>query len=142
MRVFVYFNLHKKLWSVKSLEGERRGRVIGHASRVTLDNATQRVSEAGRQRVLREKQKNIHAGIVGTLAGVSSDGLEQLGPYCQSDFDCVEKMEFSSPRHLYYNPYETERFIFRDTGEEFEFAHSVLMNAEFRLVTAFVYKGD
>jgi hypothetical protein len=67
MKVFVYFNLHKKVWSVKALEGENKGRVIQHASYLKLKNATFKVSEAGRQRVLREKRKNVHAGIVGYL---------------------------------------------------------------------------
>jgi hypothetical protein len=32
-RVFVYFNLHKKVWSVKSL---KTGRVIAHANFIEL----------------------------------------------------------------------------------------------------------
>jgi hypothetical protein len=138
MRVMCYFNLHKMVWSVKALEGEHRGRVIGHAKRVTLNNVTQRVSEAGRQRVIREKKKNVHAGMVGTLAAVSKDGLEKLGPYCQADFDCDQKTLDSHPRSLYYNPYKTPRFVFSGTTEEFEYAPTVLMNSDGRLVTAFV----
>lgn len=67
MRVFVYFNLHKKLWSVKALEGTQRGRVILHAVDLALADCVFKVSEAGRQRVLRERCKNVHAGVVGTL---------------------------------------------------------------------------
>lgn len=69
MRVFVYWNLHKGAWSVKALEGPHKGRVIGRAHDVDLDGVTFRVSEAGRQRVLREQRKNVHAGAVGTLTG-------------------------------------------------------------------------
>lgn len=65
MKVFVYYNLHKKMWSVKALEGERKGRVIIHCLNFSLANCTFKVSEAGRQRVLRERRKNVHAGIVG-----------------------------------------------------------------------------
>lgn len=65
MRVFVYFNLHKKLFSVKALEGEFRGRVVAHCDEIYLENATFRVSEAGRQRVLKERRKNVHAGVAG-----------------------------------------------------------------------------
>lgn len=64
MKVFVYFNLHKKLWSIKSL---KTGRVIAHANTVQLKDVKFKVSEAGRQRVLKEKRKNVHAGVVGTL---------------------------------------------------------------------------
>lgn len=65
MRVFVYFNLHKRVFSVKALEGLDKGRVVAHARLVNLADVTFKVSEAGRQRVLREKRKNVHAGIVG-----------------------------------------------------------------------------
>lgn len=67
MKVFVYFNLHKKCWSIKALEGPRKGFVIGHASSVKLDDCTFKVSQAGRARVIREGRKNVHAGIVGRL---------------------------------------------------------------------------
>lgn len=70
MRVFVYFNLHRKCLSVKALDGERKGRVIAHAKAVELVGVTFKVSEAGRQRVLREKRKNVHAGVVGMLTSL------------------------------------------------------------------------
>lgn len=63
-KVFVYFNLHKKVWSVKD---HKTGKVIAHAKKVSVDNPTFKVSEAGRQRVLAEKKKNVHAGVVGSL---------------------------------------------------------------------------
>lgn len=65
MKVFVYWNLHKKMWSVKALEGPDKGRVIDRVNEITLANVEGKVSEAGRQRVLREDRKNVHAGIVG-----------------------------------------------------------------------------
>lgn len=67
MRVFVYFNLHRKLWSVKALSGENKGRVIGHYRFVEVSSPRLKVSEAGRQRVLREGRKNVHAGVEGVL---------------------------------------------------------------------------
>jgi len=67
MKVFVYWNLHRKLWSVKALSGPAKGKVIWRTREVILKNAEGKVSEAGRQRVLREDRKNVHAGIVGEL---------------------------------------------------------------------------
>ncbi len=52
MRVFVYFNLHKKCFSIKALEGDRKGRVVAHSNTVLLESCKFKVSEAGRQRVL------------------------------------------------------------------------------------------
>jgi hypothetical protein len=65
MKVFVYFNLHRKVFSVKALEGPMKGRVVAHLHDVLLADATFKVSEAGRQRVLRERRKNVHAGVKG-----------------------------------------------------------------------------
>jgi len=50
------------------LEGPDKGRVVGWASTVLLSDVTPKVSEAGRQRVLREKRKNVHAGMGGYLS--------------------------------------------------------------------------
>ena len=91
MKVFVYFNLHKKLWSVKALEGANKGRVIAHCTELALEDCTFKVSEVGRQRVLREKRKNVHAGVVGQLSlkkeWSKAAGVEVVyNPYKGPDF--------------------------------------------------------
>lgn len=63
-RVFVYRNLHNDCFSVRSVD---TGRVIAHVKSVQVSDARFIVSEAGRQRVLREKRKNVHAGVEGVL---------------------------------------------------------------------------
>jgi hypothetical protein len=65
LKAFVYFNLHRKCFSIKALEGPNKGRVVAHRDAVLLFDGTFKVSEAGRQRVLRERKKNVHAGVVG-----------------------------------------------------------------------------
>ena len=67
-RVFIYRNLHKKCYSVKSL---KTGRVIAHVDSIDLIDVTFKVSQAGRQRVLNERRKNVHAGVVGYVANPS-----------------------------------------------------------------------
>ena len=99
MKVFVYFNLHKKIWSIRALSGPRKGLVIAHAQRVNLIEATFKVSEAGRQRVLAEKRKNVHAGIVGTW-----DGHGNPEPW--------EGATMGVP--VSYNPYKAPTFTRRD----------------------------
>lgn len=94
MRVAVYYNLHRKCLSVKALEGPNKGRVIDHRHHVALVDVTFKVSEAGRQRVLRDKRKNVHAFIVGRLA-TDDDDLLYGG-----DFDNVT-----------YNPYRYSSFV-------------------------------
>lgn len=97
MRVMVYFNLHRKCLSVKALEGARKGRVIGHVDNIILHDAVFKVSEAGRQRVLREKRKNVHAGVVGTI--MSFD--------CESLVDNLSRI--GDP--VKYNPYKFSSFV-------------------------------
>ena len=65
MRVEVYFNLHKRVFSVRSC---KTGRVIHHAKDVHIVNPKFVVRESGRQRVLRERKKNVHAFAVGYIA--------------------------------------------------------------------------
>ena len=94
MKVFVYRNLHKNCWSIKALEGENKGRVIYHAQNVTLSDCKFKVSEAGRQRVLREKRKNVHAGVVGQLTHINTADVY---------------MPHSMP--VTYNPYKYSTFV-------------------------------
>ncbi len=97
VKVFVYFNLHRKCLSVKALEGEHKGRVIAHASSVGLINCTFKVSEAGRQRVLREKRKNVHAGVVGHLFEMGNDHAVDI------------MSRIADP--IKYNPYKFASFV-------------------------------
>jgi len=109
MRVFVYYNLHRKLWSVKALEGDDKGRVVAHTKEVVLRKPVGKVSEAGRQRVLREKQKNVHAGIVG-----------EWSPDCyilQLDGD-----------EITYNPYKYNSFVYKDDETPFTGASVALLS--------------
>lgn len=62
MRVEVYFNLHKYTWSVRSA---RTGRVILHTNKVHIRDPEFVVRQAGRERVLREGKKNVHAFVRG-----------------------------------------------------------------------------
>ena len=52
-RVYVYFNLHKKCFSVK-----QSGKVVSHDDCVLLKDCRFLVGDAGRERVLKEKKKN------------------------------------------------------------------------------------
>lgn len=81
MKVFVYFNLNKLCLSVRAVGGPHAGLVVAHARAVQLDRATFKVSQAGRARVLRERSKNVHAGIVGDLQGI--DVIQWLKAGCR-----------------------------------------------------------
>lgn len=93
-RVKVYWNLHKKCFSV-----QHRGKVIMHVDNIVLHDAEFKVSESGRQRVLMEKRKNVHAFIVGIY---------------DRDFNGDVETSF----RVTYNPYKYQNFVFAETEEE------------------------
>lgn len=64
MKVRVYRNLNKKCLSVQA-RVDGRWKVIRHVDSITLLEPCFTVSTAGRERVLREKRKNVHAFVVG-----------------------------------------------------------------------------
>ena len=119
MRVSVYFNLHKKLWSVRADEGPEKGRVVAHAEHVALRNARGKVSAAGRAKVLREGRKNVHAFMRGELAGLygirwakidvvtaALEDWQMMAPVCLVG-DWREPV-----RKITYNPYKYETFVY------------------------------
>ena len=114
MRVFVYFNLHKKCFSIKALEGADKGRVIAHRDTVVLDGCKLMVSEAGRQRVLREKRKNVHAGVTGVW--INGDRVE-------SHYEFLSMVG----RQVTYNPYKYSSFIIKATEQSVDKADVVGM---------------
>lgn len=97
-RVMCYWNLHRKCFSLKSI---KTGRVIAHRNSFVLFNAVTKVSEAGRQRVLREKRKNVHAGIVG-----------DYDPTCE-ELAIMPESVYGS-RKISYNPYRGPDFTYDD----------------------------
>ena len=55
-KVFVYKNLHKNCWSVR-----QDGLVKAHAKCLYMWDCLFQVNQKGRERVIKEKQKNVHA---------------------------------------------------------------------------------
>lgn len=84
-------------WSLKARTGKFAGKVVGHADEVLLRDVTFHVSEKGRQRVLAEGRKNVHAFAIGRL------GLDgEIIPFPDTG--------------VHYNPYRDASFV-DDTGE-------------------------
>ena len=101
-KVKVYFNLHKKLFSVVSLEGEDKGLVIDHAREIDLVDCKLVVQPGGNKRVRKEMKKNVHAYIAGFLA--AGEDMERAKK------DCMKST-------VTYNPYRHKSFMmFWDYG--------------------------
>jgi len=108
MRVRVYKNLHKDCYSVRAIEGSMKGIVIAHARNIVLKNVKYIVGEKGRERVIREKQKNVHAFVEGDIVSMITIGTNTL------NFPLHTSLPFSNGVAITYNPYEYKSFVTRD----------------------------
>jgi len=113
MKVYVYYNLHRHKWSVKALEGPQKGRVVQHLDSLWLTKAQPKVSQKGRERVLRDKVKNVHAGITGYIA--DSAPLSAL-------------LDDNDPREVTYNPYKYTGFVYKGDESSYNGSECVLMH--------------
>lgn len=94
-RVRVYRNLNNGKWSIQSMSGEFKGKVVGHVAHLKLTNVEFKVSMAGRARILKEKRKNVCAFAVGYLTSINA-----------SHEQCNESNEIT------FNPYESDFFCY------------------------------
>jgi hypothetical protein len=115
-RVQVYYNLHKKCLSIRY-----KGKVIEHAREVTLTDAKFHVSEKGRQRVLKEKRKNVHAYVSGKLKETFW-------------FTQAPKYVWTAKQRVTYNPYKHKSFVDKLTLEPI--ASAEVVHIQDRLITA------
>jgi hypothetical protein len=98
-KVMVYYNLHKHTFSVS-----RNGRVITHADYVKLVDVEFRVRQGGREKVIKDKQKNVHSFVIGTLVD-----------YC--NYPCKDMPTEPNNNIVTYNPYKYNSFVMKDTEE-------------------------
>jgi len=122
MRVEVFFNLHNQLWSVRALSGTHKGRVVGHAHTVLVRDARFVVQAGGRERVVREGRKNVHAFVRGDLEAVKWSnkanamlprGSAQLVPWT-SDDTRYARFAVEAGQAVTYNPYRFSTFVDAD----------------------------
>lgn len=111
-RVEVYRNLKFKNKIVYSIRDPKTGLVLGHASKILLSRCKFVVKEAGRQRVLKEKKKNVHAWVEGSF-GIVHAGDDRI---------------FSNGTKISYNPYTNSHFEMVDCGEPIAEASLVFIN--------------
>ena len=113
LAVEVYWNLHKHVFSVRD---RKTGLVIGHCDEVKLHTVRFRVFEPGRQRVIRQKRKNVHAFVRGTIR----DGSALIDAGCFGDGSEVAR----------YNPYDGPHFVTASSGVPIEGAETALLVAQ------------
>ncbi len=91
--VRVHRNLSKAIRGRWSVTDPRTGLVICHCNQISLEGVTFRVSEPGRQRVIRNRRKNVHARVQGTVTNLPQfpgTRWEPAGydPYTCGTFTC------------------------------------------------------
>ena len=136
MKVDVYKNLRNGMFSIKARSGQYKGLVVAHARQVWLDDVEFVVSKSGRDRVLREKKKYVHAFVRGTLSSFVGQDLvcptEFLKSGIGSDISnqpmlgimIIDGEEFT------YNPYRFSTFVDRKTERELHHAdHAYLCSS-------------
>jgi hypothetical protein len=94
----VYRNIRKKLFSIQD---RKTRRLIAYADSLFLTDVEMKIGRAGQLRTRKERQKNIHAFIVGN--------------YFECDNKKIDTSNIWKP--VYYNPYKTDTFINVETGE-------------------------
>lgn len=101
IRVKVYYNIRKKILSVLY-----KGKVVMHTEEIYLRNVKFKVNEAGRQRVLATKQKNVHAFIEGDIVfdGAFEAGVLLFPSACEHECNIL----------VTYNPYKYSTFVIKD----------------------------
>lgn len=96
-KVKVYYNLHKKCLSVQT-KTTKGWRVTEYTDNICLKDVEFKVSESGRKRVLKQKKKNVHAFVIGTV--------------------CHESELINYPQtKVVYDPYVGPNFCIKGTNE-------------------------
>lgn len=91
--VEVYRNLRKRCWSVRL-----NGKVIAHLQRLELSGGCRlMVNRSGRERVRRDKMKNVHAWIRGIV-------------------NCSGSTFIGRGERVIYDPYRNDMFVLAEDG--------------------------
>jgi hypothetical protein len=95
----VYYNLNKHTFSVTY-----KNRLITHADYIKLNDIEFRVRQGGREKVIKEKRKNVHSFVIGTLMD-----------YCK--YPCESLPSEPNSHIVTYDPYKYNSYVMKDTQE-------------------------
>lgn len=122
MKIRVYYNVRKDKLSVQQ-KVNGKWKVTRYEDIVLMEGATFKVSESGRQRVLRDKRKNVHAFIEGEEC--------PLIPV-----NCLYRDIVT------YNPYRDETFVASYYGKPVDAAEYVRIVGKTISTFAASFKGE
>jgi hypothetical protein len=118
MRVKLYRNLAhqykgRRAWSIMADEGPKRGHVIAVVDGAVIKDVTFYVNESGRQRVIREQKKDVHAYVRGELERTYD--IDTLSPAAA---DALLKR--GANVRVGYNPFKMGSFVREDCWKPIE----------------------
>lgn len=96
----VYRNLNNRKFSIVATTGQFKGKVVAHADCLTLTNVTFKISQASRDRALREKTRNVHAFSIGTIESFADDCHDntlEVITYRPFERDCFYRISDNQP---------------------------------------------
>ena len=130
---YTYFNLRTHEFSVR-----HKGKVRTHADWIMVlpgdgkQTVQFKVSEPGRQRVLREQRKNVHSYVVGDAwtedrYSFACDTIPARS--LKPGYEVIEDLDerYDHPVSISYNPYKGGTFYRKDNGEPVHEAEAVIM---------------
>ncbi len=101
-RVQVYRNLHKDCWSVR-----QSGKVVAHVDYLWLTNVRMNVGVKGREKVIRDQKKNVHAYVSGYI--------DTTATACK--FEDYYEAQGYTWEEISYNPYNSGNFYAKETNQ-------------------------
>jgi hypothetical protein len=100
MNTRIYYNLNKRCLSIqekrRNAKGQTFWKVVRYAGTIGIKDAAFLVSEAGRQRTIKEQRKNVHAKVEGKM------------------FTFVPNDIAIPTTRVFYNPYKAAHFVDAD----------------------------
>lgn len=124
MKAFIYRNLRYRDRHVYSVKDTKSGKVVAHIEDLILSRVVFKVSESGRQRVLRERKKYVHAGVVGTPYDVP-ETFKNSASWDPSYYNRLGRY-----LEVTYNPYNGPKFILKETGDAIESSPWVIIKGK------------
>ena len=130
----IYYNLHNNLWSIKDTKTKH---VVGHAGIIILADVQPVVSENGRQRVIKERRKNVHAYLRGKIVSLG-DFHSYKGRRKPAEATCRNhSMDgLDDYRPITYNPYARGDFYYKDDDKTFTSADTAFLSSDRRVYVA------
>lgn len=124
MKAFIYRNLRYRDTHTYSVKDTKSGKVVAHVENLILYRVQFKVSEVGRQRVLRERKKYVHAGVVGVPYEVPAT-FKNAPSWDPEYYNSIGRY-----LAVTYNPYNGPKFIIKETGEAIDSSPWVIIKGK------------